>query len=52
MSQNIIDHGAGYRSTFSTRDGCPMSTKMNSPHMTTAEIARNSPRIVTRPNSA
>ncbi len=28
-----------------------MSTKMKAMHITTAEIARNSPRIVTRPNT-
>jgi hypothetical protein len=51
MSQNISEFGVGYSITFRTRVGCPMSTKMNIMHMTTAEIARNSPRIVIRANT-
>ena len=51
MSQNIIELGVGYSITLSTRMGCPMSTKMNSMHIATDEIARNSPRIVMRPNA-
>ena len=51
MSQNIIERGAGCSSTFRILAGCPMSTKMKRPHITTAAMATNSPRIVSRPNA-
>ena len=51
MSQNIMELGVGYSITFSTRIGWPMSTKMKSMHIVTAEIARNSPRIVIWPKA-
>ncbi len=51
MSQNMSEFGVGYRITFRTRVGWPMSTKMNSMHIVTAAIARNSPRIVSLPKA-
>ena len=39
------------RITFIARIGCPRSARMNSRHMTTAPIARNSPRIVILPKA-
>ncbi len=50
-SQNIGEFSVGYNNTFSTLAGCPMSTNMNNPHITTDDIARNSPSIVTFPNA-
>ena len=51
MSQNMMELGVGYKRTFMIRTGWPMSTTMNRPHMVTAEMARNSPRMVIFPNA-
>ena len=51
MSQNIIECGVGWRKTLRILFGMPMSTKMKSMHMMTAEIARPSPRMTIRPKS-
>ena len=49
-SQNMTEFGVGCRMMFSTRCGWPISTTMNSMHMTTAPMARNSPKMITRLN--
>ncbi len=51
MSQNIMECGVGWSMTFRIRMGWPMSTKMKSMHMVTAEMARNSPRMVILPKA-
>ena len=44
----MTELGVGCRNMFITRCGCPMSTTMNNMHMTTAPMARNSPKMITR----